>query len=94
MASNVEDEDKGQVDQPLCHCKCTADDVLATTGSYVTVETPINSGYRVKLKVDGSDIQLTRQRGQTSMWTPPKSLEVSDSSKVQATLKAGHTVAG
>ncbi|KAG8778858.1 hypothetical protein FRC15_010507, partial [Serendipita sp. 397] len=59
----------------------------------ITVETPINSGYRVKLKIDGSDIQLTRS-GQTSVWTPPKSLEVSDSSKVQAMLKAGHTVAG
>ncbi|KAG8792126.1 hypothetical protein FRC16_000151, partial [Serendipita sp. 398] len=59
----------------------------------VIVETSIHSGYRVKVKVDGSDIQLTRS-GQTSVWTPPRSLEVSDSSKVQAMLKTGRTVAG
>ncbi|KAG8762044.1 hypothetical protein FRC15_008678 [Serendipita sp. 397] len=59
---------------------------------HVTVETPVKSGYRVKLHIDGSDIQLTRT-GQTSIWAPPKSLEVSESSKIKVTLKSGHTIA-
>ncbi|KAG8801451.1 hypothetical protein FRC16_000444 [Serendipita sp. 398] len=58
----------------------------------VTVETPIKSGYRVKVNMDGSDIQLTN--GGNSVWISHKSLEVSDSSKVHVTLKTGHTVAG
>ncbi|KAG8855583.1 hypothetical protein FRC20_000744, partial [Serendipita sp. 405] len=63
---------------------------------HVTVETPIKSRYRVKVKVDGSDVQLTRsgRNGQNLVLAPPRSLEVSNSSKVQATLRAGHTVAG
>ncbi|KAG8865861.1 hypothetical protein FRC20_009417 [Serendipita sp. 405] len=60
---------------------------------HVLVDTPIKSGYRAKLNVDGSDMQLTRNE-QTSAWVPHKSLEVSESSDVQVTLKTGYTIAG
>ncbi|KAG8788918.1 hypothetical protein FRC16_001289 [Serendipita sp. 398] len=60
---------------------------------HVTVDTPIKAEYRVKLSIDGSETRLTRNR-QTSLWTPPKSLEVSDLSKVRVTLKTGHTIIG
>ncbi|KAG8797552.1 hypothetical protein FRC16_008746, partial [Serendipita sp. 398] len=59
---------------------------------HVTVETPIKSGYRVKLKIDHSDIQLTRNE-QTSMWKSQRSFEVNESTNVHVVLKAGHTIA-
>ncbi|KAG8865428.1 hypothetical protein FRC20_009862 [Serendipita sp. 405] len=59
----------------------------------VTIETPVKSGYRVKLNVDDSDIQLTRN-GQTSTWVLPRSLEIAESSKIKVIVKTGHTVAG
>ncbi|KAG8775190.1 hypothetical protein FRC15_000715 [Serendipita sp. 397] len=60
---------------------------------HVTVDTPIKAEYRVKLSIDGSETRLTRNR-QTSSWTPSKSLEVSDLSKVLVTLKTGHNIIG
>ncbi|KAG8820127.1 hypothetical protein FRC17_010243, partial [Serendipita sp. 399] len=39
----------------------------------ITVETSLNTGYRVKLSVDGADIQLTPNR-ETFTWTPPGNL--------------------
>ncbi|KAG8785762.1 hypothetical protein FRC16_001884 [Serendipita sp. 398] len=60
---------------------------------HVTAETPIKSGYRIKLNIDGSDIQLTRN-GQTTIWTPLAIREISGSTKAKVTLKTGHTVAG
>ncbi|KAG8770482.1 hypothetical protein FRC15_004064, partial [Serendipita sp. 397] len=59
---------------------------------HVTVETPIKSGYRVKLNIDHSDIQLA-WNARTSMWKSQRSLEVAESSKVQVTLKTGRTIA-
>ncbi|KAG8789024.1 hypothetical protein FRC16_001278, partial [Serendipita sp. 398] len=60
---------------------------------HITIETPIKSGYRVKLNIDGSDVQLTRNE-QTSAWNPSRSIEISDSTKIKVIVKTGHTVAG
>ncbi|PVF92503.1 WD40 repeat-like protein [Serendipita vermifera] len=59
----------------------------------VGVDMSINSGYRVKLRVDGSDIPMTENK-QSSIWTLSNALEVTESSTALITLKTGHRIAG
>ncbi|PVF90959.1 hypothetical protein CPB86DRAFT_478216 [Serendipita vermifera] len=59
----------------------------------IAINTPIKSAYRIKLRVDGSDVDLTENRP-ASTWNLPNSVEVTESSKVTMTLKTGHKVAG
>ncbi|PVF92445.1 hypothetical protein CPB86DRAFT_184702 [Serendipita vermifera] len=55
--------------------------------------TPIKSAYRVKLRVDGSDVGLTENKPK-STWNLANSVEVTEASKVTVTLKTGYKVAG
>ncbi|PVF92453.1 WD40 repeat-like protein [Serendipita vermifera] len=59
----------------------------------ISINATIKSAYRIKLRVDGSDVDLTENRP-TSTWNLPNSVEVTESSKVTVTLKTGHKVAG